>query len=225
MNATNPNRKGRGPGRPSNTPLTEEERLAESLRQAAERAKKAEKRKLEASNARKAKAAATARYHDYSITIQKLGADLDVEAIWLHLQRFLDVECISGVFSVERGSSCGHLHIQGCIRTSIATRAHVIATLMIYLFWDRQLPLGCKIVATPLTNKNFHTFAGICRYCMKDQHKAHFRSMEKDVSDEDKLRGEDLFRRYVLSSFLSCFLSRIIYCTDLERPNSKIGLC
>jgi hypothetical protein len=66
--------------------------------------------------AKKARKAPANGLTEFSVTIQRDGADIDTERLGPIISEWLDSNCKRGFFDVERGHSMGYLHFQGVVK-------------------------------------------------------------------------------------------------------------
>ena len=135
---------------------------------------------------------------EVSVTIVTLGEDINVTLTAPGLEKFLTEECNAGVISLERGEEEGHLHWQAVLRLQGKSAASINARVKAALRWNivDERPSNGRIKVAKLTGRSLHTWAGMVGYCMKDQHKPHFRTYHKGISAADLNQGEREFLRY-----------------------------
>ncbi|KAL3683315.1 hypothetical protein R1sor_001337 [Riccia sorocarpa] len=81
---------------------------------------------------------------ELSITICVAGGDIS-PTIFPLIQNFLDQQCESGVFAVERGGSLLNLHVQGVIALICSSPIDAKKRITAAVEWDQERPLGAAV--------------------------------------------------------------------------------
>lgn len=157
--------------------------------------------------------------HEYSITIQKGGADIDVARIQLLLDDWVIDNTTNAIFSTERGEKDGFLHLQGVIRTrvvNLSTPANVTKALKRLLLFTTLLQFAGhgNVCTVALKKAKLHTFDGMVGYCLKDGGKPWFTKTLWNISSQMIENGMHLYLQYgsshsaknfIVLSFFSLF--------------------
>ncbi|BDA42816.1 hypothetical protein COCOBI_03-7090 [Coccomyxa sp. Obi] len=132
---------------------------------------------------------------EVSVTISAGSRDIEENCL-PKMHTFLTDRCEMGLFSLEKGGTCYHLHIQGVIRIKAKSARTVNPLVRKALGWDKEAPTGCKIMCKQLVQEKLHTWHGMIGYCMKDMHEPHHQVVDKGVSSEDIEIGLERFLMY-----------------------------
>ena len=127
------------------------------------------------------------------MTISAGAVDID-KKILSKLEGFMKEECEAGIFALERGGTCAHLHVQGLIRAAAKNACSMNARLNKLLGWDDCKPSpGARVMCKSLSGKKLHTWHGLIGYCMKDSVEKHFECVTLNISDDDISLGFDQY--------------------------------
>lgn len=143
----------------------------------------------------------TGAIHEYSVTIQAAGRDLDFTRVGPLVETWCKENCTAAFFATERGGRDHHLHLQGVIRTTklrFKTATAVSKQLNATLGFVRGMAHhGAGSVRTcAVKNNKMHTFDGLVGYCMKDSNQEWFSAFEHNITEEMKANGERLYLQY-----------------------------
>ncbi|MCO5608062.1 hypothetical protein L7F22_062267 [Adiantum nelumboides] len=95
-----------------------------------------------------------------NITISVGGGNIDV-ALLACIQKFLENETLAGIFSVERGGTLLHLHLQMVVRMWSTSLVGINKMVKIYLGWAKAAPSGGIVICRGLTQRRLHIFEGM----------------------------------------------------------------
>ena len=106
------------------------------------------------------------------VTIQRDGADLDVDHAYPKISEWISTYCGAGLVSVERGGTLGYLHCQAVMRFEQPMAAASISRRlnMDLGYKDKDSPQFDQgaVMTRALAQNKLHTFQGMVGYCMKD---------------------------------------------------------
>jgi hypothetical protein len=135
---------------------------------------------------------------EFSVTIQRDGQDLDTDRCKPLVGEWAEEYCEAAFFGVERGGTCGNLHLQGVIRLkTTAVAQSVTKSLKKALGFGQPGSQVCDmgtVMSKKLSQKGMHTFAGLVGYCSKDMRQPWFSSIELNVTQREKELG---YSKYV----------------------------
>lgn len=131
---------------------------------------------------------------EFGVTITRDSSDIDENELLPLLKTWIESSCEKAFFGIERGFSLHQKHFQGTVRISIADAGSLTKEIKkaLHIKKDSKYTVQSKT----LTGKNMHTFQGMVAYCSKDANFDWFKSIEFNVSEEDKAIGEDLYLRF-----------------------------
>lgn len=133
---------------------------------------------------------------ELSVTVSAGSVDLP-EGTLERLQQFLVEKCLVGMFSLERGGVCAHLHAQGVVRIMCKNAVSVNSILTKWLGWNESKPSpGAKIMCRALVGKGIHTWHGLLGYCSKDHAEPHYQDVMHNVSADDIAIGVDEYLKH-----------------------------
>mmetsp|Transcript_64737 Transcript_64737/g.134967 ORF Transcript_64737/g.134967 Transcript_64737/m.134967 type:complete len:477 (-) Transcript_64737:20-1450(-) len=137
-------------------------------------------------------------YLEFSITIGLKGKNIDVQFYGPRLQSFLEIRCLRGGFTAEKGGALKYLHFQGVIVLRVANGPQCRKVLRDALGWKDKTstPPQFHICVKQLENSALHTFEGMIGYIIKDENEPHFMMWEHNVTSEDKALGRKLYALY-----------------------------
>ncbi len=111
---------------------------------------------------------------EVSVTITAGCTDIDASKLD-DMDAFLSKYCLAGMFSLERGGTVCHLHLQGFVRMRAKTVRGITIAIKQHLQWDNgKQPFGSRVMCRGLTEHKLHTWVGLLGYCCKDMHEQHF---------------------------------------------------
>lgn len=142
------------------------------------------------------KAPITDKEWELSVTVSAGSEDLQ-EGVLERLHEFLAEKCLAGMFSLEKGGVCQHLHAQGVVRIVCKGAKSINTLLHSWLGWNDNKPSpGARIQCKALMNAGIHTWHGMLGYCSKDSNQGHFRSVMHEVSEDDLAIGGDEYLKH-----------------------------
>ncbi len=99
---------------------------------------------------------------DLSVTIVVGNSDIPLEYL-KKMEEFLETECISGLYSIERGGALSRLHLQMVCHIMVASTVVVSKRIKTYLGWDNVATalVGYYLLNKMLLNTSLHTFTGM----------------------------------------------------------------
>ena len=136
-----------------------------------------------------------------SITIQKDGADLNLQLIIPELVTWMEGKCDKAYFAAEKGNRESLLHLQGVVRISsqTANSARALSRLMKgdLGFTDSSSPLykEGKVSSKACQYKRLHNFIGLLGYCQKGRNQPWFQQVHHNVSPQELNSGVHLYMR------------------------------
>ena len=134
---------------------------------------------------------------DISVTIAVGSTDIPTDLL-LKMEEFIEKECISGLYSIERGGAFLRLHLQMVCHIVASTAIMVNKLIRTYLGWnkDQNPPTGHHILTKALRNTGLHTYVRMLGYCLKDKGEIYFQCIYRNVTPEEFTEGEEEYVKH-----------------------------